>query len=138
MMQSEYREEASARPVPAAEIKAVWPSLQRGLQVVKRKADPYLNLDSIRERLAASEAFLFLIPRGFFILRPIHRSTPVVLIWVAYARGGKAIEKHLSTINRLALDIGATHLEFRSSRPGYRRVFSDWQRDGQRYTWRLT
>lgn len=128
---------ATPQPVPAAEVARVWPSLQFGLEVVRNKAAPDLDFALVHDRLQASQAFLFLIPEGFFILLPQHQSAPSVLIWVAYAEGQGMILKYLPHIERLAQQIGAHTLEFESARPGYRRVFRDWQRTGQRYIRRL-
>ena len=125
------------KPVPASEIPATWPALQKGLKSIRDKADPDLSFDLINQRLTDSEAFLFLTPEGFFILLPIHGRTPSVLVWQAYAEGQGMIVKYLPAIESLARNIGAHQIEFKSTRPGYRRVFHDWQRTGQRYTRRL-
>lgn len=125
------------QPVPAADIPAVWPSLQKGLTIVRDKAAADLHFDLVFSRLTASEAFLFLTPEGFFILLPRHDRIPIVLIWIAYAEGQGMIRLYLPIIESLARDIGAEQLEFTSERPGYRRVFRDWQRDGQKYIRRL-
>ena len=125
------------KPVPASEIPATWPALQKGLKSIRDKADPDLSFDLINQRLTDSEAFLFLTPEGFFILLPLHGRTPSVLVWQAYAEGQGMIHKYLPAIEKLAREIGALQIEFKSTRPGYRRVFRDWQRTGQRYTRRL-
>ena len=125
------------QPVPANTLPAIWPTLQEGLESIRDKADPDLNFDLIHQRLADSEAFLFLTPEGFFILLPLHGRIPSVLVWQAYAEGQGAIRKYLPAIEQLARNIGAHQIEFKSTRPGYRRVFHDWQRTGQRYTRRL-
>lgn len=125
------------QPVPATEIPVVWPSLQKGLEVVRDKAAPDLHFDLVHDRLCTSQAFLFLIPEGFFILLPRHDRIPIVLIWIAYAEGQGMIRLYLPIIESLARDIGAEQLEFTSDRPGYRRVFRDWRRTGQRYIKRL-
>jgi len=125
------------KPVPASEIPATWPVLQKGLKSIRDKSDPDLNTDLIYQRLTDSEAFLFLTPEGFFILLPLHGRIPSVLVWQAYAEGQGAIRKYLPAIEQMAREIGALQIEFKSTRPGYRRVFRDWQRDGQRYTRRL-
>jgi len=125
------------KPVPASEILATWPVLQKGFKSIRDKADPDLNTDLIYQRLTDSEAFLFLTPEGFFILLPIHGRIPSVLVWQAYAEGQGMIVKYLPAIESLARNIGAHQIEFKSTRPGYRRVFHDWQRTGQRYTRRL-
>ena len=125
------------QPVPANAIPAIWPTLQKGLECIQGKADPDLNFDLIHQRLIDSEAFLFLTPEGFFILLPLHGRTPSVLVWQAYAEGQGMIHKYLPAIEKLAREIGALQIEFKSTRPGYRRVFRDWQRTGQRYTRRL-
>ena len=125
------------KPVPASDIPATWPVLQKGLKSIRDKADPDLNTDLIYQRLTDSEAFLFLIPEGFFILLPLHQRIPSVLVWQAYAEGQGSIHKYLPTIERLAREIGALQIELESHRPGYRRVFRDWQRIGQRYIRRL-
>jgi len=125
------------QPVPAREIPATWPTLQEGLNAIRDKAEPTLSFELIHERLIQSEAFLFLAPEGFFILLPIHGRIPSVLVWQAYAKGQGAIRKYLPAIEQLARNIGAHQIEFKSTRPGYRRVFHDWQRTGQRYTRRL-
>ncbi|WP_428398315.1 hypothetical protein [Marinobacter salarius] len=129
---------ATVKPIPAASIPAMWPLLREGLASVRDKAAPDLHFDLVHDRLIASQAFLFLIPEGFFILMPLHRETPAVLIWAAYSKGRGAIRLYLPVIESLARDIGAEQLEFESDRPGYRRVFRDWQRTGQRYIRRLT
>lgn len=138
MQPAASQQSPSVTPIPAASIAGVWESLLPGLEIVRQKAAPDLSPDLVRARLERREAFLFLIPVGFFILLPIHDQTPRVLIWAAYAEGGNAIPKYLPAIEALARDIGAHHLEFESDRPGYRRVFRDWQRKGQRYIRRLT
>ena len=125
------------KPVPASDIPATWPVLQKGLKSIRDKSDPDLNTDLIYQRLTDSEAFLFLTPEGFFILLPIHGRIPSVLVWQAYAEGQGMIVKYLPAIESLARKIGAHQIEFKSTRPGYRRVFRDWQRDGKRYTRRL-
>jgi len=51
--------------VPASEIPATWPALQKGLKSIRDKADPDLSFDLINQRLTDSEAFLFLTPEGF-------------------------------------------------------------------------
>ena len=125
------------KPVPASEIPATWPVLQKGLKSIRDKSDPDLNTDLIYQRLTDSEAFLFLTPEGFFILLPLHERIPSVLVWQAYAEGQGMLRKYLPDIESLARNIGAHQIEFKSTRPGYRRVFRDWQRDGQRYIRRL-
>ena len=125
------------KPVPASEIPATWPALQKGLKSIRDKADPDLSFDLINQRLTDSEAFLFLTPEGFFILLPLHGRIPSVLVWQAYGEGRGMIVKYLPAIESLARNIGAHQIEFKSTRPGYRRVFRDWQRTGQRYTRRL-
>lgn len=127
----------AVQPVPVTDIPVVWPSLQKGLEVVRDKAAPDLRFDLVHDRLSASQAFLFLTPEGFFILLPRHDRIPIVLIWIAYAEGQGMIRLYLPIIESLARDIGAEQLEFTSDRPGYRRVFRDWQRDGQKYIRRL-
>jgi hypothetical protein len=127
----------SIQSVPAKAIPAIWPTLQKGLESIRDKADPDLNFDLIHQRLTDSEAFLFLAPEGFFILLPLHGRIPSVLVWQAYAEGQGMIVKYLPAIEKLAREIGALQIEFKSTRPGYRRVFRDWQRTGQRYTRRL-
>lgn len=128
----------AVQPVPVTDIPVVWGSLQKGLEVVRDKAASDLHFDLVYDRLCASQAFLFLIPEGFFILLPRHDGTPTVLIWIAYAEGQGMIRLYLPIIESLARDIGAKQLEFTSDRPGYRRVFRDWQRTGQRYIRRLS
>lgn len=130
--------DSGVQPVPAKDIPGVWPSLQKGLAIVRDKAAPDLHFDLVLNRLTASEAFLFLVPEGFFILVPRHDRIPIVLIWIAYAEGQGMIQRYLPIIESLARDIGAEQLEFKSDRPGYRRVFRDWQRTGQRYIRRLS
>ena len=125
------------KPVPASDIPATWPVLQKGLKSIRDKADPDLNADLIRQRLTDSEAFLFLTPEGFFILLPLYERIPSVLVWQAYAEGQGMLRKYLPDIESLARNIGAHQIEFKSTRPGYRRVFRDWQRTGQRYIRRL-
>lgn len=125
-------------PVPALAVPRVWASLQAGFKVVQRKAANDLDPTTIREHLTAQRAFLFLIPEGFFILQPQQRDLPCVLIWVAYARGQGMIARYLPDIEKLARQIGAQCLVFESDRPGYRRVFHDWQRIGRQYLRRLS
>ena len=67
--------------MPASDIPATWPVLQKGLKSIRDKADPDLSFDLINQRLTDSEAFLFLTPEGFFILLPIHGRIPSVLVW---------------------------------------------------------
>lgn len=125
------------RPILPHNIRIAWGDIAEGIESVRAKAgidDP----EQIFRRLCRSEAFLFFVPEGFFILLPVYRQVPSVLVWVAYGKGTGLIGKHLPKIESLARDIGAEQLEFTSDRPGYRRVFRDWQRTGQRYIRRLS
>lgn len=125
------------RPILSHNIPIVWGDIADGIEAVRAKAgidDP----EQIFRRLCRSEAFLFFVPEGFFILLPVCRQVPSVLVWVAYGKGTGLIGKYLPKIESLARDIGAEQLEFTSDRPGYRRVFRDWQRTGQRYIRRLS
>lgn len=125
------------RPILPHNIPIVWGDIAEGIEAARAKAgidDP----EQIFLRLCRSEAFLFFVPEGFFILLPVYRQVPSVLVWVAYGKGTGLIGKYLPKIESLARDIGAEQLEFTSDRPGYRRVFRDWQRTGQRYIRRLS
>ncbi|MCZ4284538.1 hypothetical protein O4H29_06785 [Marinobacter salarius] len=125
------------RPILSHNIPIVWGDIADGIEAVRAKAgidDP----EQIFRRLCRSEAFLFFVPEGFFILLPVYRQVPSVLVWVAYSKGTGLIGKYLPKIESLARDIGAEQLEFTSDRPGYRRAFRDWQRTGQRYIRRLS
>lgn len=127
---------AEIRPIPPQNIPFVWDQISDGIEKVRAKAgidDP----DCIYKRLCDSEAFLFITPECFFILLPIHRDAPSVLVWVAYGTGGGLITKYLPVVEALARDIGAQQIEIESPRPGYRRVFKDWAREGNHYTRRL-
>ena len=43
------------KPVPASDIPATWPVLQKGLKSIRDKSDPDLNTDLIYQRLTDSE-----------------------------------------------------------------------------------
>ena len=134
-MQSECG--CAPRLVQPEDLQAAWPSILPGLKRVKAKAGAD-DFGLIHRRLVSREAFLFTVPEGFFILMPLHRKEPAVLVWVAYGEGGGLLHRYLPVIEDMAREIGAEHIEFESPRPGYRRVFHDWQRTGNRYTRRLT
>ncbi|MBB20254.1 MAG: hypothetical protein CMP20_12445 [Rickettsiales bacterium] len=124
------------RPILSHNIPIVWGDIAEGIEAVRAKAgidDP----EQIFRRLCRSEAFLFFVPEGFFILLPVYRQVPSVLVWVAYGKGTGLIGKYLPKIESLARDIGAQQVEIDSPRPGYRRLFKDWTRNGSHYIRRL-
>mgnify|MGYP006428804023 CR=1 FL=1 len=138
MPRSDRTEYQGIYPVPSSNIPNVWRQIKQGLDVVKSRACSDWTFELVKSRLMASEAFLFLAPEGFFILMPRYTSEPSVLIWIAYSVGRSAIPHYLPTVERLAREIGAKNLEIESDRPGYQRVFRDWQRTGNKYIRRLT
>jgi len=120
----------------AASIDDHWLEVQRGLAVVARKAPADWTPDSIRESCRKGDAFLFRVPEGFFILRPL--ANPVrVHVQVAYGNGGGLIQRYEPHIENLARSIGATEITFDSIRPGYRRAMRHWTRNGNHYTRRI-
>ena len=127
----------TAKLIPPEDIDSAWPGLSVGFQAVKAKAG-LDDLNLIRQRLIARQAFLFVAPNGFFILLPIHTTCPAVLVWVAYGLGGGQIKKYVPIIEALALEIGAEQIEIESPRRGYQRIFHDWQKLGDRYIRRLS
>jgi len=118
-------------------IPEVWPDILPGLQTMQKKAGGD-SPDTIQKRLVEHEAFLFTVPEGFFVLLPVARAQPSVLVWAAYGVGGGLIQKYEPVISALARKVGAFTLEFESPRPGYRRALKHWKRTGNRYTRRLT
>jgi len=123
--------------IPSEAVPDVWPNILPGLEVVKKKAGTD-DFELIYQRLTDNEAFLFLVPEGFFILLPIYRQHPVVLLWIGYGVGGGLLARYMPLVEAMARDIGAETVEIESTRPGYRRVLKHWQRTGNRYTRRLT
>lgn len=78
-------------------------------------------LDEISASCRSEEAFYFVDDNGFVVLKPIvSNGVSGVLIWTAFhaCRG----REYLLDIDQLALEIGASFLEFWSYRRGFERV----------------
>lgn len=74
--------------------------------------------DAIRNRVA----FLFVRGDDGFVLKPVsEQGTTGVLVWVGWG-DGRAPERHLPEVKRLARLIGARWLRFHSARKGWLKV----------------
>lgn len=117
-----------------ADIDEHWPEVEPGLLRAKEKCgDQTTSLTEIREACRKKQAFLFLVPEGFFILRPQSANgIPEVFVWFVHGRGAGLIKKYLSSIDHLAREIGARRVLFYSARKGYARL-KDWEKNGNHY-----
>jgi len=127
----------SVTVVPSEAVPEAWQGILPGLKAVQSKAGTD-DFRVIYRRLTAGEAFLFLAPEGFFVLLPVYRDAPSVLIWIAYGVGVGLLRKYMPLLEEMARDIGAEAVEIESTRPGYRRALKHWKRTGNRYIRRLT
>ena len=116
-----------------ANIEHHWYRLVPCLRTVQAKAPAEWTIPEVYQACRDSEAFLFLAPEGFCILRPLADGHPTVQVWIAYAEGGGNLTRYEPEIERLAREIGATRLIFSSPRLGYRRALRHWQRQGNDY-----
>lgn len=112
-----------------------WPEVERGLAVVASKAQDDIEPTIIREDCRKQRLHFFKVPEGFFILATRAGPPVSVHIKIAFGTGVGLIAQYLPHIEKLALMAGASQITFESKRPGYRRVLSDWHRDGIHY-WR--
>ncbi|MGR5465348.1 hypothetical protein ACPV5G_20640 [Photobacterium damselae] len=68
--------------------------------------------DEIDKALSDGRAFLFIGADGFFVLEPLSRNGIVrVNVMFAFNWGANAIDRHQSTIESLAREIGARSIE---------------------------
>ena len=84
--------------------------------------DPHLYQE-IDKACSNEWAFLFLVPDGFFILRPRHiENKTFIEITVASCHGGNATQRYLHHIIRLAKCGKAQFIEFATARRGFNKV----------------
>lgn len=103
-----------------SDIDQHWAVIKPGLKRVRLKAGGDWTPHKLRKACRRTQAFLFVAPEGFVILRP--DPGPVLHLWVAYGTGGGLIHKYQSFIDQLARDIGAERITIQSQRAAYRRL----------------
>lgn len=100
------------------------PAVDTAIEVIARDFGRLALIDEVSRDCGAGEAFLFCSDMAFTVLRPkVADGTKFVEVVVAHSSAPvNALETYSETIRNLAREIGATELEFTTSRAGFERL----------------
>lgn len=91
-------------------------------RIGKTASDPHLYLE-IDKACLNEQAFLFLAPDGFVILRPRYQNkTEFIQVCIASCHGGNALTRYLPHIISLAKRGKAQFIEFQTARKGFNKA----------------
>jgi len=108
-------------------VKAEWSEhrqrLKEPIERIGKVADDHDLFTNIDKACSNEQAFLFLSPDGFMVLRPRHQSgEPYIEITVASCHGGNAVIRYQNLIAELARRGNAKFIEFLTVRKGCEKV----------------
>ena len=112
-----------------ADIRREWPRIRDAVAAIL--AGDGETPEEVYAECRFGRAQLYVCAQGFVVLKKYLREDngcPELLVWLAQGEGGGLLQAHLPQLERIARELGAATLVFRTRRRGFARLLdARWQ-----------
>lgn len=109
--------------IPPEQLRAVWPRVRAGLEVIQTKSPEGWWAEDVYHALLCSKAQLFLAGPTAWVISAIDQDewtkAPVLHLWAAHSDGEDVVEAAMDQLRQIARASGCTSIRFGSGRKGW-------------------